>query len=374
MRNQRQNEPLAVGRPLVREAVVVGVVVLLAVRDLAHLFRCYVIDFQNVAILDKGNFLAVGRISRRDALDAVVVEERLFVNQSGIGEVVVFLALDGSLVEVPVTVTFRSIYEGSAILRERRAALGLRRVRDLLGGGVFVHASDEHLAARNEGNQLAVVAQREVVGTLEVLFHQLLWFLVVHDFDAHLLWLTSNALRVNLAHVAVAQQAVVGHAQEAHWVRLEVRYLFRVFEVVGRRFIHVEVALVALAQENNFLITGQIARVAILADVSCQHRVGLFLGVVIDHIAGHGRNVVLAPFVLAALAVVVEERLAVLVERHATHRHGHHLLRPTAFDRHLIQFGNPARGKLHIFNAFHHLGREINLFPVGRESQRHFAG
>ena len=186
--------------------------------------------------------------------------------------------------------------------------------------------------------------------------------------------LTANALRVDFAHVTVAQQAVVGHAQEAHGMRLEIGHLFRFFEVVSRGFIQVKVALVALAQENNFLITRQIARVAVFADVGREDGVGLFLGVVIHHIAGHGRNMMFAPHILAALAVVIEERLAVLVERHAAHRHGHYLLGPTAFGAHLVEFGNPARGKLHILSPFHHLGREIDFLPIGRESQRHLGG
>ena len=269
------------------------------------------------------------------------------------------------MVEVPVAVALGDINDGASVLCKRRVALGLRGVRDLLGGGVFVHARHEDLTTRNESNQFAVVAQIEVADTLEILFHQLLRLLVVHNFNVYLLRLTANALRVDFAHVTVAQQAVVGHAQEAHGMRLEIGHLFRFFEVVSRGFIHVKVALVALAQENNFLITGQIARISVFADIGREDGVGLFLGVVIHHIASHGRNMVLAPHILAALAVVIEERLAVLVERHAAHRHGHYLLGPTAFGAHLVEFGNPARGKLHILSPFHHLGREIDFLPIG---------
>ena len=53
---------------------------LASVGDLAHFLRCYVIDFQNVAILNKGDFLAIGRIGRSNALDTVVAEQRLFIN------------------------------------------------------------------------------------------------------------------------------------------------------------------------------------------------------------------------------------------------------------------------------------------------------
>ena len=62
----------------------------------------------------------------------------------------------------------------------------------------------------------------------------------------------------------------------------------------------------------------------------------LLLGVVVHHIASHGRSVVLAPNVLAAFAVVVKEGFTVLVKRHAAHRHGHHLFRAAAFGAHLI--------------------------------------
>ena len=83
---------------------------------------------------------------------------------------------------------------------------------------------------------------------------------------------------------------------------------------------------------------------------------------------------VLAPNVLAALAVVVKERLAVLVERHAAHRHGHHLFGATAFGAHLIQFSDPRRCKLHVFSRFLDLGGEIDFLPIRRECQRDLGG
>ena len=209
-------------------------------------------------------------------------------------------------------------------------------MRDLLGGGVFVHARHEDLAARNEGNQFAIVAQRKVARAFEVLLHQLLRFLVVHNFNVHLLWLTANALRVDFAHVTVAQQSIIAHRKETYRMGLEVRHLLHLFQIVGGCLIHVEIAIVALAQKHDILIAGQITRVTVLAHISGQDGMGLFIGVVIHDIARHGGGVVLAPDVLAAFAVVVEERLAVLVERHPRHRHGHHLLGATAFHFYLI--------------------------------------
>ena len=144
-------------------------------------------------------------IRRIAALDAVVVEQGFLVNQSGVGKIVVLLAHDGGLVEVPIAVALRGIDQGAAVLRERGTALGLRRMRDLLCGSVFVDARNEDLTARDKGNQLAVVAQREIACTLKILLHQLFLCLVVDDFDVHLLRLTANALCVDLPHVAIAQ-------------------------------------------------------------------------------------------------------------------------------------------------------------------------
>ena len=100
--------------------------------------------------------------------------------------------------------------------------------------------------------------------------------------------LTANALRVDLTHVAIAQQAVVGHTQKADRMCLEVGHRLDVFEVVGRGLIHVETAVVALAQKHDLLIAWQVTRVAIFTHIGGQNRVGLFLGVVVHHVAGYG--------------------------------------------------------------------------------------
>ena len=116
----------------------------------------------------------------------------------------------------------------------------------------------------------------------------------------------------------------------------EMRHCLHLLHVLCRSFIDVKATVVAFAQKYDILIARQISWVTVLAHVGGQHGVRFFLGIVIHHIAGHGRGVMFAPLVLAALAVVIEERLAVLVERHATHGHSHHLLRATTFGAHLI--------------------------------------
>ena len=140
-------------------------------------------------------------------------------------------------------------------------------MRDLLGGGIFVDTRHEDLATRDEGNLLAVVAQCKATHTFEVLLHQLFLRLVIDDFDIHLLRLAANALRVNLAHVAIAQQAVVGHTQKAHWMRLEMGHRLHLFEVVGRCLIDIEATVVALAQEHGLLVARQIPWVTVFTYV-----------------------------------------------------------------------------------------------------------
>ena len=207
---------------------------------------------------------------------------------------------------------------------------------DLFGGGVFVDTRHKHLAARGEGNQLAVVAQSEVADATEILLHQLLCVLVIDDFDIHLLRLTANALRIDFAHKAIAQQAVVGHAQKADRMCLEIRHLLHLFEVVGRSLIHIETAVVALTQKHDLLIARQVTRIAVFPNIGRHDRVGFLFGVVIHDVARYRGDMVLAPHVLTAFAVVIKERLAVFVERHATYRHRHHLLWSTAFGAHLV--------------------------------------
>ena len=87
--------------------------------------------------------------------------------------------------------------------------------QDFKGAGNFALSSDgkliafvsrdEDLAARDEGNQFAVAAQRETARALEILLHQLFLVLVVDNLNVHLFRLIANALRVDFAHIAVAQ-------------------------------------------------------------------------------------------------------------------------------------------------------------------------
>ena len=372
--HQGQHEPFRVGRPFIREAVVVGFVMLAAVGNLTHLLALYIIDFQYTTVLDEGNLLTVRRIGRGDALHPVVVEQRLLVDQGRIHEVEVLLALDGGLIEVPIAIPFGGVHQAAAVFGERGVALGLRGMRHLLGGVIVIGACDEDLAARAEGDQLAVLAQVEVADAFEVLLHQLFKRLVVDDLHRHLLRLLSDLLGVDLPHITIAQGAVVGHAQESHRVSLEGGHLLHLLKVLGRGLIYVEIAVVALAEEDHLVVPWEETRIAVLSHIGGHQGMGLLLGVVVHDVTGNGGDMMFAPDVLAAFPIIIEERLPVLVERHARHGHGNHLFGTSTFDAHLIEFRDPSDGELDVLGLFLDLGREIDLLPIGREGQRRLRG
>ena len=187
-------------------------------------------------------------------------------------------------------------------------------MRDLLGGGIFVDTCHEELTTRDESNQLTILTQIKVADTFEILLDQLLLRLVINNFNIYPLRLTSNALGIDFTHIAIAQQSIVSHAQEAHRMRLEVGYRLHLFKVVGRSFIDIETSIVALAQEHNILIARQVSRIPVFTHVGREDGMRLFLSVVVYHITRHRGHMVLSPNVLAAFAVVVKERLAILVE------------------------------------------------------------
>ena len=89
---------------------------LCTIGNLTHLFRGYIIDFQNVTILNKSDFLPVRRVLGIAALDALIGEQRFLVNQGGVGKVEVFLACNAGLVEVPVAIALGGLDQGAAIL------------------------------------------------------------------------------------------------------------------------------------------------------------------------------------------------------------------------------------------------------------------
>ena len=145
--NQGNHEPLSVGTPLVCEAIVARLIVLAAVGDGTCLFCLGVIHFQDVAVLDEGDLLAVGRISRVEAFHTVIGKQRFLIDEGGVCEVIVILTLYGSLIDVPVAVAFGGIHQGTSVFGERRATFRLGGMGDLFGGGVFVGASHEHFSA-----------------------------------------------------------------------------------------------------------------------------------------------------------------------------------------------------------------------------------
>ena len=163
----------------------------------------------------------------------------------------------------------------------------MRCMGDLLGGGIFVCTSHKHFSTRSEGHQLAVPTQVEVAHALEVFLFDLFRRLVVDDFHMHFLGFLAHMMSIDLTHVAVANHAVVGHAQETHWVSLVACHGLDFLKVVDGGFVHVEATAVTLTQEHHFLIAGQVSWITVFANVGGQDGVSAFLGVVIHHVAGY---------------------------------------------------------------------------------------
>lgn len=335
-----EDKPPSVGRPRVVDASV-GRILAAAVGNLMHLARGEVLHHKARAVLEECDALAVGRIFGACALDAVVLEEGLFVDERGIGEVGVVVAGDLCRVDAPVAVALRGVDHRTVVWGEVGVGLRLRRRGDLLGGGV-VDRGDEDVAARDECHLLAVGRYGGVVSAAYAYARDLVGGVGRYDLDLELLRARACGLRVYLSVIAVAEGAVVGHREEPHGVGLEVGDLFCGCGGVSGERPYVERAA-ALAQHVYRLAVLRVAGIAVLAVAGREVGMSSRSGVIEPDVARDGRGVVLAPDVLASLAVLIEERLAVGGERYGLGGRREHLHGAAALHRHGIEFGHRPR-------------------------------
>ena len=95
------------------------------------------------------------------------------------------------------------------------------------------------------------------------------------------------------------------------------------------------------------------------------------LGIIEPYVACDGRSVVLAPFILIALAVLIEEAPAVLGKAQHLNGCSQHLQGTAALHGHLVQLGQRAGGEHHTGCRVLNLGSEHHPLAVWREGLRH---
>ncbi len=364
-------EPLAVGRPRVVDTTVGGVVAA-AVGDAAALSRFKVEHHQTTAILDVSEAVAVGRIARAGAVDAVVLEQRLLLDKRGIREIGILVAHDPRLVNIPLAVALRGVRQRTVVGRELGRRLRLRGGGHAPRGGV-IDRSHEHLAARDECYLPAVGRDRGRAAAAHGDLQILVGGQVLDNPHVDLSGRARAAQGVYLAVVAEAQRAVGRGREETNGVGLEARHLLRLGRRVGGERPHVERAA-ALAQEIYRLVAVGIDGIAVLT------RAGREIGmlsrreVVTPNIPRNGRGMMFAPDVFAALLVLIEERLAVARETYRFGGGGEHTLGASALDAHGVELAHRAFGEQRAGGGVGDRRAVIDLTAVGRERIGHLGG
>ena len=201
---------------------------------------------------------------RISTLDAVFpIEESLLIDKGSIREVGVFLAGDGSLIEVPVPIALAYIHQGAIVGTEGHTALILRREGNLLGGIIF-HRSHKHFATHGECHLLAIGRYGSRRGT--ACHTQILDFvhIVAGDINAHFLRFATYLLRIDLTVVSEAEVAVIGQRKEAHGMCAIVSHSLNLLWGIQGEGINIGTATVALAKDVHCL------------PVLAQHRIAVF--------------------------------------------------------------------------------------------------
>ena len=275
------------------------------------------------------------------------------------------------LPDIGCAVALALVVEGLAVLAPGGVALGLGSGGDTLGG-VVLYGGDEEVAAVGEGNELAVRRQRGAAcsGADGEFLHRL-GHNVLGDRDFHLGGLAAGLLGVDLAVVGVAQRAVVGAAEEAHGMGLETCHGSGLGHVSEGCAVHVHRAAVTLAQEID--VAALYDGVAVFAGASREVGVLAGGGVIAPDVACHRRGVVLAPLVLKAFGVLIQEPV-LAAEVDASGRRTQHKVRGAALDGDAVQLPEDTLGVDGALGGLLDVGTEIYLLAVGAEGLGGLAG
>ena len=279
----------------------------------------------------------------------------------------VVLPAEGGFVEVPASGALGGVDDHAAVGGDGKAFLRCCGMGDLSGSAVLT-GGGEHFAAADESHFLAVsgyrylvyAGQAEVGSTVEV---------VVEDADSDFCGLGSGGEGVDLTVVGEAEGTVVGSCQESYGMLGKVGEGGGVLSVVHGCGVDVEGASVTLAEEYHLAGSGE-DRVAVLAGIDGDLGMGAVSCIVIEDVAGNGGGVVLAPDILAAGAVVVEEGLPVGVEADGADRVGGYLFGTASRDGDAVEFGEPGTGPQCAGGGVLDGGREVDPLAVRGECQR----
>ena len=332
-----EGEPLAVGAPAEIETAAAREP-RRAVGYLADGLRRHVHHHEVGAVLNEGKLLAVGRELRVTAVDGEVGQEWFFVDEGGIGEVGVFAAGNFSRVKLRDAVALAGIDDRTVVLAEIDATFGSSRESDALGGGIF-HGGDEHFATDDEGHLLAVGADGSRRGARGERHPLRAVLVVASDIDGYL---TGCAARggqgVDFA-VPGETEGVCPAAEEAHGMGGEGGDGCHGLGIVEGEGIDVEGCLPTFRHRMSVGGGRGLADAPYRTAVSAEDGVAVLAGagrqisvlprghVVAPHVAGDGRDVVFAPFVLHTLAVLVQEKVALRAVADHLGRGAEHLYR-----------------------------------------------
>ena len=216
----------------------------------------------------------------------------------------VILPLHGCLVEIPAAVSLGSIYNGLAVRGNCQPLLRLCRMRNLPGSTVFIR-SGEHLAAAQQYDLLPVVGHRHLIHTSRPYRGRILRA-VSGNGHTYLFWLPALVHGVYLSSVSETESPVFRTAEEAYRMSGEMGKGRGVFRIVHRGRIDIERPSVTLAQEHHPSVTGK-DRVPVLPGIGGNLPVCAVLRIIIENVSCHRGCVVLAPDVLAAGTVIIQE-------------------------------------------------------------------
>jgi len=365
-------EPLAVGRPLVVLVAVAVGVVLVRGEDQPGRLRLEVDHLEGDPVLQVRHLLAVGGEGGLELLGRRG-HHRLLLEDGGQVEVGLLLPHDGDAVDVPVVVLLRRVDQRPPVGAEVHAPLLPRRVGDALRGP-RLQAGDEDLAAEHPGVFLAVRRQRRLRQPFAHRQHLRQRVPAVHG-QAHrdLGGLPAGFQRVDLAVVAEAQQVVLGAGEEADGVPGKFGELDGLARIGHGGAVHVE-RPVQLAEVEEVLVVGGEHRVPVLAGERGELGVSLRLEVVEPDVAGHRRGMVLAPAVLVALDVMVDQAAPGRIRGGVERRHRQRHVDAAPGHRDTVELGHGPGGELDVGGGLLPSGREQHRPVVGGEGAGHFGG
>ena len=323
--NVAYHKPLTVRTPFIVESSVLAIP-LAAVCYLRHLLGLQVHHLKFDAVLYEGQLLAVRTVFgtlpfhlRKVGL-AIQFQLRQFwedaflLNKCGISKIQVFIPYYAGSIELPVTIAFRGVNDGSSVRSKVYTGLSASRLSDSAGGGIF-HAGNKHFASDYEGNLFAVLADNRLACSARECQVGDYRLIVACKRNVQFLRLSVRLLRIYFSVIGIAEQAVLGYTQETNGMCLKAGNSLGVCcfggSSLSRTTIHIHAAPIAFAQEVERLTIGTYHRITVFACVLCHVGMLLICSIIEPYISCNGRGMMFAPLILVALAILVIEALAV---------------------------------------------------------------